>query len=78
MVLRVIERFLKRASSLLEIEPLPVIVKENSFSWRAYLASVTRAVKVKLPVEVGVPEIVPELLKVSPDGRLLPPDSDHL
>jgi hypothetical protein len=40
--------------------------------WAGELESVTVAVKLEVPVAVGLPEITPELLRLSPAGRLPP------
>lgn len=37
----------------------------------------TSTLKVKVPVSVGVPEITPSVLSVSPAGRLLPAANTH-
>jgi hypothetical protein len=55
-----------------------VIVIAADFVWTGLLLSLTLAVKVDIPLTVGVPEIVPVVdARVSPAGRL-PDVIDHV
>ena len=50
----------------------------TDLAWPGELASVTAAVKVAVPLTVGVPEIKPvDVFRLSPAGRL-PETKDHV
>ena len=47
-----------------------VMLRALVMDWAGLLESVNRAVKLKVPVTVGVPVIVPLGLRVNPPGRV--------
>jgi hypothetical protein len=60
------------------LDAMMEMVRGTDLVWTGLLLSLTVAVKVKVPLAVGVPEISPLLAdNASPAGRL-PEDTDHL
>ena len=59
--------------------PVPVTTMLNCFSadFGGVKLSATLTVKLEVPVAVGLPEMVPELLKLRPAGRL-PEETDQV